>query len=180
LQWLGHPECPPAEIAAAARDAGFMGRLASGQQGRVFELWWSRGDWSEISDFLDEHPGYQRSAAATYAATYAAAGQHEEGCRHLITTFAIPISPDPAPRELPSIRPVGGDIPSAPLPAARYCMDRGNDVACRRYLAEALTSLAERDQAEFFLVKARLAIHDGNWKEALDDLIASLRASGQI
>lgn len=179
MVWLGNASCDPGQIAEAAEDEAFMNSLSVKEQGRVFELWSRRGDKSSVTAFLDAHPRYQRAAIQTKASLLAASGQPEQACRLLIDTFSIPM---PATKkDAGSIIAAGSDVPSDPLEAARYYMERGNDLSARRLLGEALKSggggVGGRDA---LLLRAQLEVRAGNWKAALDSLISYLRATKQF
>ena len=181
MQWLQSSACNPDEIAATANDAAFMGKLLPKEQGRFFELWWRRGDWPAIIDFLEAHPAYQRNAVVTYVAAFAAVGQQREACLHLIQVFSIPIPLGKKIEGATPIRAAEGDVPSEPLPAAQYYLERGNIVAARHYLVDAgRDTKSTADQEALFLLKARLEMSDGHWADALQQLIAYLHLHDRI
>jgi O-antigen ligase len=179
MVWLGNASCDPGQIAEAAEDEAFMNSLSVKEQGRVFELWSRRGDKSSVTAFLDAHPRYQRAAIQTKASLLAASGQPEQACRLLIDTFSIPMPS--TKKDAGIIRAGESDVPSDPLEAARYYMERGNDLSARRLLGEALKSggggVGGRDA---LLLRAQLEVRAGNWKAALDSLISYLRATKQL
>ena len=179
MVWLGNASCDPGQIAEAAEDEAFMNSLSVKEQGCVFELWSRRGDKSSVTAFLDAHPRYQRAAIQTKASLLAASGQPEQACRLLIDTFSIPMPS--TKKDAGIIRAGESDVPSDPLEAARYYMERGNDLSARRLLGEALKSggggVGGRDA---LLLRAQLEVRAGNWKAALDSLISYLRATKQL
>jgi hypothetical protein len=179
MVWFGNASCDPGQIAEAAEDEAFMNSLSVKEQGRVFELWSRRGDKSSVTAFLDAHPRYQRAAIQTKASLLAASGQPEQACRLLIDTFSIPMPS--TKKDAGIIRAGESDVPSDPLEAARYYMERGNDLSARRLLGEALKSggggVGGRDA---LLLRAQLEVRAGNWKAALDSLISYLRATKQL
>ena len=181
--WMSSKSCDPSQIAIAAADATFLNALTVKQQGRFFELWSRRGDNDNdkagIAAFLDANPQYQRAAIQTTASLLAASGRSEQACRLLIDTFSIPM---PASKKDDGmIRAGDSDVPSDPLEAARYYMERGNDLSVRRLLAEALRSGGGGvDGRDALLLRAQLEVRSGNWKSALDSLISYLRATKRL
>jgi len=179
LQLYNHPTCDPSLIAQAAQDQAFMESLSPIQQGRLIDLWWRRGDWPTVTAYVDANPRYQRAAVLTRSRILASVGSYEQACRLLIDTFSIPM---PEPKKNGGIIiAAGSDVPSDPLEAARYYMERGNDLSARRLLGEALRSggggVGGRDA---LLLRAQLEVRSGNWKSALDTLISYLRATKQL
>jgi len=179
LQLYNHPACDPSLIAQAAQDAAFMDSLSPIQQGRLIDLWWRRGNWPTVTAYVDANPRYQRAAVLTRSRILAWVGSYEQACRLLIDTFSIPMPS--TKRDGGIIRAGESDVPSDPLEAARYYMERGNDLSARRLLGEALRSggggVGGRDA---LLLRAQLEVRSGNWKSALDTLISYLRATKQL
>jgi hypothetical protein len=180
MQWLHSSYCNPSEISATANDTVFMGKLSPKEQGRFFELWWSRGDRQSIAVFLDTHPEYQRNAAATYAASLAASGRQRDACLQMIQVFSIPIPFDKRENTV-TIRTVEGNVPYEPIPAAQYYLEHGNIVAARHLLSDAARDQkSTADQEALLLLKARIEMSEGNWTDALQQLIAYLHACNRI
>ena len=179
MQLYNHPTCDPSLIAQAAQDAAFMDSLPPIQQGRLIDLWWRRGDWPTVTAFLDANPRYRRAAVLTRSRILAASGQPEQACRLLIDTFSIPM---PEPKKNGGIIiAAGSDVPSDPLEAARYYMERGNDLTARRLVGEALRSGGGGvGGSDALLLRAQLEVRSGNWKSALDSLIPYLQATKQL
>lgn len=174
--WLSQRYCGVNQLAEAAGDATFMGSLPPRDQGRVIELWWQRGskqERQEVGAFLASHPEYEGSAVITRAAMLAEAGRQEEACALLIRTYGIPV---PSPGISGEILPAGRDLPSDPLEAARYYLERGNDVAARRSLNEALRS---QSSAEALLLRASIAMRAREWDAALRDLSSWVGVKGK-
>lgn len=174
--WLGQRYCGVNQLAAAAGDAPFMASLPPRDQGRVIGLWWQRGsrqEKQEVEAFLASHPEYEGPAVITRAAMLAEAGRQEEACAFLIRTCAIPV---PSPGASGEIRSAGRDLPSDPLEAARYYLERGNDVAARRSLDEALR---RENSAEALLLRAAIAMRARDWNAALRDLTSWVGVTGK-
>lgn len=179
MVWLSNPACDPGQIGDAAADANFLNSLSPKQQGHFFELWSRRGDKASVALFLDAHPEYQRPAIRATASLLAASGQPERACRLLIDTFSIPM-PEPK-KNAGMIIAAGSDVPSDPLEAARYYMERGNDLSARRLLGEALKSGGGGvGGSDALLLRAQLEVRAGSWKAALDALISYLQATRQL
>ena len=177
MLWYERPECDPELIAAALRDSSFMNELEPRQQGGLIELWRQHhGQRNEIEVFLLQHPEYARVAFATKAALLADSGKAKEACEYLAATFHLKISE----AEVPLIQTAGQDVPEDPLVAARYYLERGNNVAARRLLTEAQNSkIKEEYPGEASFLGALLEMRAENWNAALPDLLNFLRATGQ-
>lgn len=174
--WLTQRHAPVPQIAAAAGDASFMAGLSPRDQGRLIALWWQRGSSQEKREaeaFLASHPEYGGAAVMTRAAILAASGRGEEACSLMIKTRGIPV-PSAGPAGV--IRSAGSDLPSDPLEAARYYLERGNDVAARRSLDEALRGVNSR---EALLLRASLSMRAGEWDAALRDLSSWAEVNGK-
>jgi hypothetical protein len=176
MMWLTQPLCDPQLLALAARDAAFMSGLSSKDQGRLFELWWQRGDKKKVEEFLRAHPEYSRTAIATKAAIAASSGREEEACRSLMGAFQITLPPLPDPSS--GIQAAESDVPAEPLSAAKYYLEHGNEIAARRLLSEASSDPA--NTKEILLLKSRMEWRAKDWKALLDHLLQYLHASGQL
>ncbi len=176
--WYQRPECDPAMIAQAVRDRSFMEQLNSQQQGHLFELWFQHhGERKEIEEFLGQHQEYARVATATRASLLASSGQEKEACRLLVETFHLQI-----PQITTSIHSAGQDVPDDPLEAARYYLERGNDLAARRLLTESLQ--AKRDagdqEGKTLFLRAVLEMRENNWKASVGSLLEFLHTTHQL
>lgn len=176
LIWLTQPLCDPGLLPVAAGDPAFMASLSLKDQGRLFETWWQRGDKKEVAAFLNAHPEYSRSAIATTTAIAATSGREEEACRSLISLFSLNLPPLANPSA--AIQAAERDVPSESLAAAKYYLERGNEVAARRLLSEASSDPSNIRQV--LLLKAQMELSAKNWKELLNDLLGYLHASGQL
>lgn len=176
LSWLSQRFCTAEQINDAVNDEAWMNSLTSKEQGRLFEVWWSKGDWPTITVFLRDHPRYDRAAVATRAVIAAATGSSEWACGLLLDTFRIPV-PELDHEGSQEIR--GGDdsVPDDPLAAARYYLERGNKRAALRLLTEAMRG---GDRSEALRLRAVLAMSGEDWKAALTDLLAYLHAKGEL
>jgi len=171
--WLNHPSCDPAWIAAAVRDDILMQKLSSREKRLLFQLWFQRGEKSEVAAFLDTHPQYIHVAADTKASILAASNHEEAACRFLIEEFRIQ-TPELSQGEVTTIQSADSDLPSDPLAAARYYMDRGNDFASLRLLREIQEGGGENGK-EAYRLQAMMAMRSGNWNEALAALQGMIR-----
>lgn len=177
--WLADDGCSPVELSAALHDTTFMNQLSVKQQGELLQSWWQRGDRKEVSEFLDSHPEYTAAGVNTRAAMLLAAGQPEQACRLLISTYGIPQATKTSGST--SIQAADSDVPPEPLLAARYYMEHGNSVAARHILEGASKEAKSTAvQAEILLLKAQLEMTAGNWVNAFPLLTSYLRASGQL
>jgi len=174
--WLTQRYAPVPQIAAAVGDDSFMAALSPRDQGRLIGIWWQRGskqERQEVEAFLASHPQYEESAAMTRAAMLGAAGRQEEACDMLIKAYGIPVNSSGGAGV---IRPAGSDLPADPLEAARYYLDRGNDVAARRSLDEALR---RGNSAEALLLRASIAMRAREWDAAFRDLSSWVGMKGK-
>ncbi len=178
LMWLGNPYADKEALPRAVMDTAFMESLSKKQRGRLFELWWARGDRAAVSTYLDNHPEDAEAAIATRAVALEAAGKQEIACRLLAEKFGIPV---PAPVEPGApIRSPGDDVPGDSLEAAKYFVQLGNDITARRLLLKALKSEDPSRRAECLLLLAQLEMRAGNWSPALRALLDYLHASGRL
>jgi O-antigen ligase len=178
MLWLARPECDPALIVASVKDRSFMNALNARQQGQVIELWWQHhGRSKDIDEFLSQHPEYAGPAVATRASLLASSGHAKEACLLLMQTFHLPML-EAAGKGIGS---ADTDVPEDSLAAARYYLLRGNNVAARRLLSEALRGDdGEVDREQALFLEAILEMRDGNWPAALDLLSQFLRAGGRL
>ena len=178
IAWYERPECDPILIEEAVRDKSLMGELDSRQRGHLVELWFQHhGDPKLIAGFMDSHPDYASVTAATRAELLSSVGQQKEACQFLVKTFHLQIPK----ANTGGILPADQDVPEEPIEAARYYMERKNDVAARRILSEILDSQgnqANRGDALFLLAVMDLRVE--NWIGALNELLGFLRATGQL
>jgi hypothetical protein len=152
-----------------------MSKISSKDQGSLFEAWWQRGDKKAVGDFLIAHPEYEKTAVATKASMFAASGNEKEACELLIRTFGIPL---PHEGDGKAIQSASDDVPSNPLAAAKYYLDRGNQVTARRLLAQADSD--PEHGLEVLLLRAQVEMSSGNWHQALPLLITYLHASKEL
>ena len=176
MMWLIQPQCDPQLLASSAGDPAFMAKLSTKDQGRLFEIWWRRGDKKQVEGFLDAHPEYLRAAIATEAALAASSGREEEACRSLMEAFNITIPP--LPDSSAGIQAAEQDVPTEPLAAAKYYLEHGNDVATLRLLSEAASDPA--NTKEILLLKARMEWRVKDWRGLLNHLLQYLHATGQL
>ena len=176
--WYGCSECPSSMIAAAVEDGSFMKSLDPRQQGHLIELWSSRtDDKKQIEDFLRQHPQYIRAAAATSASILASAGHQKEACLFLVDLFHLDM---PELSSL-SVHSAGQDVPLDPLDAAHYYLEKGNEVAARRLVIDALSSeQGTTKEAQALFLKAALEMNEKNWTEALASILDFLRSTKQL
>jgi hypothetical protein len=145
----------------------------------LFEIWWQRGDRKAEADFIDSHPEYAVPAVNTKAAMLLASGQPEQACRMLIQAFGITMPAKTT--EFKAIRPADSDIPSDPLAAAKFYLERGNIVAARHILSDVgMNAKSTKDQAEILFLRAQLEMSAGNWASAYPLLTGYLHASGRL
>ena len=165
-------------IAAAVEDGSFMKSLDPRQQGHLIELWSSRtDDKKQIEDFLRQHPQYIRAAAATSASILASAGHQKEACLFLVDLFHLDM---PELSSL-SVHSAGQDVPLDPLDAAHYYLEKGNEVAARRLVIDALSSeQGTTKEAQALFLKAALEMNEKNWTEALASILDFLRSTKQL
>ena len=176
MMWLTHPLCDPQLLALSAGDAAFMAQLSPMRQGRLFEMWWKRGDKKKVEEFLDAHPEYSRAAIATKSMIASATGHEEAACKSLMELFKITLSP--LPDASSGILAAESNVPSEPLAAAKYYLEHGNEVAARRLLSEAASDPV--NTKEILLLKCRMELRTKNWKELLNHLLQYLHATGQL
>jgi uncharacterized protein HemY len=97
----------------------------------------------------------------------------------LMQAFGLPM-----PAKTPvveAIRPADGDIPSEPIAAAKFYLERGNIVAARHILSDAsMNAKSSSDQAEILFLRSQIEMSSGNWGNAYPLLTSYLRASGQL
>ena len=178
LIWLFHPACDPSLIAVAVQDSDFMERFSDKERGRLIQHWYERGNLAQVQSFLESHPQYSRAAVSTRAAILASSGNHEAASQLLSEIFGIPDMKNTA--AAPSlIRTPENDVPAEPLAAAKYYFVLGNTIAARRLLDEALGK-GDQNHAEALLLRARLAVRSGEWRNAYESLLGYLHASGQL
>lgn len=178
LMWLGNSAADPVTLPIAANDKAFMDSLTAQQQGRLFQLWWQRGDKAAVAAYLDFHPEYSAAAIATRASILDSSGRQEQACRLLCDTFRIPMPSPKGNGDL--IQSAEGRVPEDPVSAATYYMERGNDVAARRLLTEAMKREERDRQNGIRLQLAQLEMRSGNWGAALRTLLDYLRVRGDI
>ena len=176
MMWLTQPLSDPQLLAFAVRDESFVTELSPKDQGRLFEIWWQRGDKKKVEEFLEAHPEYSRAAIATKAAIASFSGREEEACRAIMGAFQIILAPLPDPSS--GIQAAESDVPAEPLAAAKYYLEHGNEIAARRLLSEA--SSDPSNTKEILLLKARIEWRAKDWKELLDHLLQYLHATGQL
>lgn len=179
MTWLRSPSCDQEMIAAAVQDAEFMHQLSPKEQAFLLEMWWQRGDRKAVADFIDSHPEYALPALNTKAAMLLASGQSEQACKMLMQAFGLPM-----PAKTPvveAIRPADGDIPSEPIAAAKFYLERGNIVAARHILSDAsMNAKSSSDQAEILFLRSQLEMSAGNWTSAFPLLTGYLHVSGRL
>lgn len=178
LMWLSNPYADKDAISQAVNETAFMERLSKKQRGRLFELWWERGDKAAVTSYLETHPEDAEAALATRVVALGASGKQELACRILAEKFAIPVPP-PVAAGMP-IRTPDEAVPEDSLAAARYYMNLGNEIAARRLALEALKSGDPAHRSECLLLLAQLEMRAGNWSLALRGLLDYLHATGQL
>ena len=178
LVWLFNPACSPTVIAASVKDASFMDTLDARMQGRLIQRWYERVGKAEVEAFLETHQSYSRAAIATRAAITASSGNHEAACQLLSDAFALGVTQRDV-SDSSMIHSPESHVPPEPLAAAKYYFERGNTVAARRLLEEAMKKGDGRQEDMFFL-KTRLNVRAGNWKDAYESLLGYLRVTGRL
>jgi hypothetical protein len=171
--WLTSPQCDGGQIAEAVADSGFMKGLTEKEQRQLFDLWWQKGEKKSVLDFLNSHPEYRSVGVTVLASSLAASGQPEQACRLVSESFGIRIPQakhDAAPSQA-----ADADEPAAPLAAAEYHINRGEEMYARKFLAD-----ADPNSPETLRLYAQLEMLQGNWANAYAKLLGYLHASGLL
>lgn len=174
--WLQQPARTFPEIEVAASDSGFMGRLSPKERGKVVELLWNHGEGSSFLSFMEAHPDYAGEWVPSRGLVLAASGRQEEACRLILSEFRIPVRAI-KPGRTREIQAAGSNIPSDPLEAALFYLDRGNLVAARRLLAEVHTEEPAKRE-KYLLAKADLEMEEVHWADAFRVLMSYLEVTG--
>ena len=171
--WLTSPQCDAGQIAEAVADTGFMLGLSEKEQGQLFNLWWQKGEKKGVLDFLQTHPEYKGAGVIVQASFLASSGQAEKACRLLAGALGVPV---PEAKKSNASAPLPpNDEPAAPLAAAEYHINRGDEMYARKYLAE-----ADPNSPETWRLYAELEMLQENWSEAFGRLVGYLHASGRL
>ena len=171
--WLASPQCDAGQIGEAIVDEAFMQGLSEKEKRQLFDLWWQKGDRKAVLEFLQSHPEYKTTAVTVLASALASSGQPEQGCRLLAGAFGVPL-PN-SKRADTSVPSSGSDEPAAPLAAAEYHINRGDEMYARKFLAD-----ADPNAPETMKLYAELEMLQENWVDAFSKLVGYLHASGHL
>ncbi len=163
--WLDNagPQIDPADWETLAKSTDLLNRFSEPQRQRFLLLWHGKGDRAALGRFMAEHPDWRTASWPVHLRQLTEAGQFETAAREAADRYKVSLE---LPASDPSAALAAPTDESDPARAFAQDWKDGNTIGARRVLAEADTNAAVSKTAEFYRLKAALAVHDAKWPEA--------------